>query len=91
MLDIHGLISLMGEQEIIFDASEMRVLRIGCMKCGTKILFDCANEQTAVPDHCPSCKQDFGEVTGWITGYRKWYNVACKSKTFTFQFQVANK
>jgi hypothetical protein len=79
----------MGEKEFIFDAGEMRVLRIGCGKCGTKILFDCANEATAVPDHCPSCGQPFGEKAGWILGYRKWYNAASKSKEVVFQFQVA--
>ncbi len=81
----------MGEQEIIFDASEMRVLRIGCGKCATKILFDCANEETGVPTNCPCCGQVFGEGVSWIAGYRKWYNVASKSKNVTFQFQVASK
>lgn len=78
----------MGEQETIFDAGEMRVLRIGCGKCGTKILFDCANEGAAIPEHCPSCSQGFGEKAAWILGYRKWYNAAAKSKDVTFQFQV---
>jgi len=81
----------MGEQETIFNVAEMKVLRIGCGKCGLKILFDCGNEGTGVPDHCPSCGQPFGEKSGWIAGYRKWYNAAAKSEHPTFQFQIASK
>ncbi len=80
----------MGEQETIFDASEMKVLRIGC-KCGTKILFDCKDEQTKIPEHCPSCLQNFGDKASWIFGYRKWYVAAANSKDITFQFQVGAK
>ena len=80
----------MGEQEIILDASEMRVLRIGCAKCGTKILFDCGNDAIPIPDHCPACAFVFGEKAGWILGYRRWYNAASQSKDLIFQFQVAN-
>ena len=81
----------MGEQETIFNASEMRVLRIGCTKCGTHILFDCAKEQAAIPDHCPTCNQSFGDKAGWIMGYRKWFNAVANSKDLTFQFQVPSK
>lgn len=78
----------MGEQEMLFDADEMRVLRIGCSKCGTKIVFDCGNDGIAVPDHCPSCNYAFQEKSGWIIGYRKWYIAVSQSKNLTFQFQV---
>ena len=81
----------MGEQETIFNAGEMKVLRIGCARCGTKILFDCSEEAIGVPDHCPSCGQTFGEKAGWISGYRKWYNAAAKSQDPIFQFQIASK
>lgn len=78
----------MGEQETLFDVGEMRILRIGCGKCGTKILFDCGNEAITIPDHCPSCGQLFHEKAGWILGYRKWYLAASQSKDVVFQFQA---
>ena len=78
----------MSEKELIFDAGEMRILRIGCGKCGTRIKFDCANEQSGPPTNCPCCGQSFGEKAGWINGYRRWYNSATTSKDVIFQFQV---
>jgi hypothetical protein len=81
----------MSEKELIFDAGEMRLLRIGCTKCGTRILFDCAKAEAGVPTNCPCCSQVFGESANWIAGYRKLYNAAPKNKEATFQFQVSMK
>lgn len=81
----------MSEKELIFDAGEMRLLRIRCAKCSTRILFDCASEGAGVPTNCPCCGQAFGEGASWVSGYRKMYNAAAKNKEVTFQFQVAIK
>ena len=78
----------MGEAEIVLNARELGVLRIGCGKCGTKILFDCAADGLGVPDHCPSCSTPFGEKASWISGYRKWFAAAATCKELIFQFQI---
>jgi len=76
------------QTESIFNAKELRTLRITCA-CKTGIVFDLSNEQSNLPRRCPSCGTEFDrEVLDAITRYRQVYLTATKTAQVTFSFQV---
>jgi PHP family Zn ribbon phosphoesterase len=77
------------QTESIFNAKELRTLRITCSACKTAIVFDLANVKLNLPKKCPSCGIDFQkEVTDAIFGYRQLYVFAGDNAQVTFSFQV---
>jgi hypothetical protein len=76
----------MGEQELVFDASEFHIIAVTCDACGAGITFDAANHMMHAPSVCPSCSKDLAHVRDWLLGFRSWYKAITTSKEkFTFR------
>ena len=76
----------MGENELVFDAKEMKVIEVTC-QCGTGIVFDCTNDKAAVPHVCPGCSNSDGKMQSWLLGYKQWH-AAITGSDKQFHFRV---
>lgn len=47
--------------ELRLDFSELNQLSIPCGKCKTRVLLDCRDEGSRIPNECPSCGEEYGE------------------------------
>ena len=76
------------DKDTIFDLKDMRLIGFQCPKCTTEIIFDVAKENTGIPMKCPTCIEEFGELTmnDVLGTYRRVYQGASRSKLhFTFR------
>ncbi len=51
------------DRDTIFDLKDMHLIGFQCPKCTTEIIFDVARENTGIPMKCPTCPEEFGELT----------------------------
>jgi|SRR6185295_19118577 len=49
-------------REWLVDFKELSQLSIPCTKCKTRVLLDATDQDARIPDECPACGAEYGEV-----------------------------
>ena len=79
-------------KELIVGFGELSQLIIPCGKCQTRVLLDCRDQESRIPDECPSCNEEYDKsFRETLQTYRQVYRKLADPKGRGVQLRIASE